>query len=51
LENILSENAQLKSELAKLKEDFERLHAIFEISKNATKNDNHEVDVELSNLR
>ena len=50
-DHITLENKTLKLEMAKLKEDFEKLHEIFETSKNAANKDNIDVDVELSNLR
>ena len=51
LKSLEAENEYLKTEVDRIKEDFERLQSIFEISKNAAKKDNHEVDIELSTVR
>ena len=51
LEGLEAENEVLKSEVCKLKEDFERLQSIFEVTKNTAKKDNHEIDSELANVR
>ena len=40
-----------KDEVSKLKEDFERLQSIFEVTKNASKKDTKEIDEELANVR
>ena len=51
LETLEAENEHLKSEVCKLKEDFERLQSIFEVTKNTSRKDNHEIDAELANVR
>ena len=51
METVEAENEKLKNEVSKLKEDFERLHSIFETTKTTARKDNHEVDMELSEAR
>ena len=51
LEHLEKERDSLKNEVLKLSEDFERLQSIFEISKNASNKDNHEIEAELSEAR
>ena len=51
LDAMEAENKQLKEEANKLKEDLERLHSIFDTTKNSNRKDNQDIDVELAAVR
>ena len=51
INNIMEENKKISRELATIKDDFERLHDIYESSKSESNNGNHAAEVELAKVR
>ena len=51
LDRILEENVNLKGELSHIKEDFERLHEIFDNSRNSSQEQDKSSDIELKKVR
>ena len=51
INNIMEEDKKLSRELATIKDDFERLHDIYESSKSESSNGNHAAEVELAKVR